>query len=97
MCVFIAQYANEQMEGVHLGQHILAVCKAQSNGQALQMTTPKEHSLPEKQGPTFLGMLCSLGYPTFTLGCPSDCFCLGQSGRDLVPCGLFMFRSKKIQ
>jgi beta-glucosidase-like glycosyl hydrolase len=27
MCVFIAQYANEQMEGVQ-GQHILAVCKA---------------------------------------------------------------------
>jgi hypothetical protein len=29
VCVFIAQYANEQMEGVQgQGQHILAVCKA---------------------------------------------------------------------
>jgi hypothetical protein len=46
MCVFIAQYANEQMEGVQGQQHIMAVCKAQSSGQTLQMTTPKEHSLP---------------------------------------------------
>jgi len=60
------------------------------------MTTPKEHSLPEKQGPTFWECLapwrmpCSLEYPLSPWNVLQHVFfkkILGQSGRDLMPCG----------